>query len=302
MPKTFAAADIGSNTAHLLVAATNGELVMRVDNMNEWIALGEAVARTGSIPKDMVEQLLTAIKEFKRTAAAEQAESLYVFATEAMRAASNHRQILKRVKESTGVTVELISPRREAELSLRGAMLDCRHLRMDALIEVGGGSAQIGVVEKNQLSEEESLGLGTGRLIAEAGIIYPCPDYVLAAADNYIEATLKTGAIQHQAKLAVASGGVARGIWRALHPDGEKMISREEVEYMIWATSRLSVDRIITRFNVKPKRATTLLPGALVYRALMQRLGVQQIAISEFGVREGAVLELASGKVKGCAV
>ena len=98
---------------------------------------------------------------------------------------------------------------------------------------------------------------------------------------------------------AIVSGGVARGLWRAIHPDGDKKLAREEIDYLIWASERLSIERLIERFNVKPKRAGTLLPGALVYQALMEKFGLSEVMVSEFGVREGAILEMAKGKIKG---
>lgn len=293
MTRILAAADIGSNTAHLLVAATDGELVMRIDNYNEWIPLGEVVSKQGTIPKDIVQQLVLAVKEFKRMAGTKQAENLYVFATEGMRMARNHGQVLQKIHSETGIRVEIISPQREAELSLRGLMLDCRNLGVDVMFEVGGGSLQIGRVQRNELREKESLPLGTGRIIAESGLRNPCPDWALKAAIHYISTTLERSVLEPSANMAVASGGVGRGLWRALHPDGEKMLSYEEVDYMAWAASRLPVDRLIARFNVKQRRAGTLLPGALVYRALMERFGVREMAISEFGIREGAILEAA---------
>ncbi|AIE87704.1 hypothetical protein [Fimbriimonas ginsengisoli] len=298
MTRTFAAADIGSNTAHLLVAQTDGELVMRVDNFNEWIPLGEVVARQRKIPKELVAQLIAAVREFRRVAAARQAESLYLFATEGMRAAENHDAVINKITAETGVKIDLISPHREAELSLRGTLLDTRHYGVDLMFEVGGGSAQIGRVIRNTLLETESLALGTGRIIAESGLRNPCPDYALHAAENYIEAALDHGSLGGAARRAVASGGVARGLWRALHPDNEKVLLLEEIEYVVWATCRLPVDRIAVRFGVKSKRAGTLLPGALVYRALMKRFGVREVVVSEFGIREGAILEMAEGKIE----
>jgi exopolyphosphatase / guanosine-5'-triphosphate,3'-diphosphate pyrophosphatase len=297
--RVFAAADIGSNTAHLLVAATDGELVTRVDNYNEWIGLGEIVARKGEVPRDNVEQLIGTMTEFRRMAKASRANGLYVFATEAIRKARNSEAVLKKVQSESGVRVEVIPPRREAELSLRGIGLDTRNLGPDVLFEVGGGSAQIGRIAKGGFVEEESLPLGTGRVIAESGLVYPTPDLARRAAETYIARTLERGTIVGDAGLAVACGGVARGLWRALHPDGEKTITREEIEYLVWATGRLSVDRIVSRFSVKSKRGATLLPGALVYRALMDRFGLSQIFVSEFGIREGAILEMAGGRPLG---
>lgn len=298
MVRTFAAADIGSNTAHLLVAATDGELVMRVDNLNEWIPLGEVVTRQGEIPKDVIEMLILAMKEFKRVASSKKVSGFYVFATEGTRMARNHLAVLEKIQKETGVRVEVISPAREAELSFRGTQLDTRNLGAKILFEVGGGSAQIAVIEEDRILEQVSLPLGTGRVIAETGIANPCPEYALKAADNYIKRRLQECPVKQTSKLAVISGGVGRGLWRALHPDGEKVLSRYEIEYLRKSVQNLSIDRIVSRFNVKGKRAGTLLPGSLVYLALMDHFGVEECVVSEFGVREGAILELAMGRIK----
>ena len=302
MTRIFAAADIGSNTAHLLVAATDGELVMRIDNYNEWIGLGELVARKGEVPKEQTEQLVQTMSEFRRVAKSRGASALYVFATEAIRKARNADSVLKKIAQESGVKVEIIPPDREAELSLRGIGLDTRNLGADLMFEVGGGSVQVGRIGKKGFSEEQSLPLGTGRVIAESGLVYPTPEHAQRAARTYIERTLERLTLEPKGSLAVVTGGVARGLWRVLHPDGDKAIVREELDYLIWAASRLPIDRMVSRFSVKSKRASTLLPGAMVYRALMDRFGLDSIVVSEFGIREGAILEMAGGKNAGGAV
>ena len=298
MVRTFAAADIGSNTAHLLVAATDGELVMRVDNLNEWIPLGEVVGRLGEIPRDVMELLTLAVKEFKRIATSKKVDGFYVFATEGTRLAKNHTEVVEKIYKDTGVRVEIISPAMEAQLSYRGTQLDTRNLGAKILFEVGGGSAQIALIEDETIVQQVSLPIGTGRLIAETGLANPCSEYSLVAANNYLTRKLQDCPITAKCKLAVASGGVGRGLWRALHPDGEKLISKFEEEYLRKSVQSLSSDRIASRFGVKSKRAGTLLPGSLVYLALMEHFGVETCIVSEFGVREGAILEMAAGRIK----
>src|SRR5690349_1388194 len=254
MARILAAADIGSNTAHLLVAATDGDIVMRIDNLNEWIQLGEIVARQGEIPKEQTEQLVGALKEFRKVAAAKGAGAIYVFATEAMRVAKNHSSVLKRIKTETGIEVEIIPPQREADFGFLGVRLDTREVEPDLMFEVGGGSAQLALVTSKEICEEYSLPLGTGKIIAEAGLQNPCPTDAKKQARDYIHEALESCEIRPMPNMtAIASGGVARGLWRALHPDGDKKLAREEIDYLIWATERLSVERIIERFNVKPK-------------------------------------------------
>jgi exopolyphosphatase/guanosine-5'-triphosphate,3'-diphosphate pyrophosphatase len=158
------------------------------------------------------------------------------------------------------------------------------------------------VVSKGSFIQEDSLPLGTGRVLVECGLRSPCSNVAKRAAESYIEATLESSVIEPRTGVAVVCGGVARGLWRALHPDGEKLLAIEEIEYMAWVAARLPIDRIITRFGVKTRRAGTLLPGALIYRALMRRFGLNEIIVSEFGIREGAVLGMASGEIIGCPV
>lgn len=298
MARILATADIGSNTVHLLVAATDGELVTRLDNLSEWVGLGEVVARSGYISNERIEHLLQALKECRRVAQSRKAESLYVFATEAMRSARNYEAVLHKIDMDTGIKVKVIEPRREAELSLKGSQLDVEGASPEIFFEVGGGSAQIAMIKKGKVAEHVSLPIGTGRVIAQSGLQNPCPEAARKLAEDYVREAL--GAVdlpKESTPIAVASGGVARGLMRAIHPDGEKSVFREELDYIEWSTARLSADRIGSRFGVKQRRAQTLLPGSIVYRALMDKFEVSEITVSEFGVREGAILEMARGKI-----
>jgi exopolyphosphatase/guanosine-5'-triphosphate,3'-diphosphate pyrophosphatase len=100
----------------------------------------------------------------------------------------------------------------------------------------------------------------------------------------------------------VASGGVARGIWRALHPDGDPNVAVRELEYIEWACSKLSTKQIVQRFRVKEQRAETLYAGSVLYRLLMERLQHRSMRVSTFGVREGAVLMMHEGAIVGAAL
>ena len=298
MARILATADIGSNTVHLLVAATDGELVTRIDNLSEWVGLGEVVARSGFISSERVEHLLQALKECRRVAQSRKAESLYVFATEAVRAAKNHDAVLQKIQSETGIKVDIITPKREVELSFAGSNLDVDGGNPELFFEVGGGSAQIALIKKGNLEMHYSLPLGTGKVIAQSGLKNPCDERAIRDAQKYISEILKPIVPPKQSDaMAVASGGVMRGLWRAIHPDGEKTLYARELDYLEWSTARLTLDRIGSRFGVKQRRAQTLLPGALVYRSLMDKFGASEITVSEFGVREGAILEMAKGKM-----
>jgi len=292
MGRILAAADIGSNTVHLLVGETDGHTVRRLVNVSEWLSLGEIVSRTKKIPAAESDRLLSTLKQFQDAAKLQKAEKMYVFATEAMRVAENHEAVLERIKKNLKIKVDLIAPDREAELSWRGVQIDSDGISPAALIEIGGGSAQVALCEGDKVIRDLSIAMGTGRLIAQTRLSYPCYPNEVQLLHGMIDKLVDPVTELLGARRAVASGGVARGIWRAIHPDSDREIHIEELRYIEWVCQRLTPERIALRFNVRAKRAQTLLPGAIAFQKLLTALNLDTMTISEHGVREGALLEM----------
>ncbi|MGI8924337.1 MAG: hypothetical protein ACR2HJ_09930 [Fimbriimonadales bacterium] len=298
MSGTFATADIGSNTVHMLIAQTDGRAVVRLDNDSQWLGLGEMVANTGVIDKAKTQELVTALSSFRKLAAARKASQLYVFATEAVRRAKNHNETLTFIRSKSGVNVQIVSPEREAELAIRGAMLDSYGEMPTTFFDVGGGSAQVVRIDGSARTDFHSLPLGTGTLRANAQLEdRPNPDSIKRL-DRIIEKTLAPVEGHSPSKRLVGCGGVARGLVRALHPDGDRWIHRYELDYLQTSLANLSSTEVSRRFDISPTRASSLLPGVAVISKLMGTVGIDKILVSEFGIREGAILGLAEGSIE----
>lgn len=291
MARLLAAADIGSNTAHLLVAMASKKRFRRLVNDSEWLSLGEVVSRHGHIPADVAADLLTTLAEFLATTRRLGVEEIYVFATEAMRRAENHEAILEAIRRELGLTVDLISPQREAELGLKGVLCDLGREKPLLMAETGGGSLQIISWDGHRMGVDHNLPLGTGLLLVESGVGQPAAPDEVEKLEALIGQTLARLPRLENFPL-VASGGVARGIWRALHPDGERTIQIQELEHLQWSTARLTIPQIVARYGVKARRAETLLPAAILYRMLLTHLGQTSMQVSVYGVREGAIVEM----------
>lgn len=279
--------------------------VTRIADTNEWLSLGEIVTRTGSIPLELEDLIIKTFQAFQRLSRLHRASHLYMFATEAMRKASNGQQVLADLAKK-GIAIDLIDGRREAEFGLRGAWLDCNKETDNLLmVETGGGSAQVAFAKvtegRPEIVDERSLPLGTGALIGKLGLTQPANKLQIKELREAVREELAP-VFEGRTNLGpiIGVGGVARGVWRALHPDGNRRIHAQELDYLIWATSRLTEAEITARFNVKLRRALTLLPGAVVYRTILECTGRDQLRISRFGVREGAILEMAEGRLKPC--
>lgn len=300
MGRVLSAVDIGSNTVHLLVANSDEGSIHRLTDQNEWLNLGEVVAKDGEIPLALQDQLIDTLEAYRVLAKADGADQFYVFATEAMRVAKNSKKVLKRIRVEVGIEVELVSGQREAELCLSGVMVDCDGADEMIVAEVGGGSAQVGFASNGELIDDASLPLGTGTLGAKFNVTYPCREDKVRELTKAIRKELVRAAPHTSVEQVTASGGVARGIWRALHADSDREIAIPELEYLIWATQRLTLEQIQSRFQVKPRRAATLLLGSIIYLEILKRYKSERMLVSRFGVREGAVLQMADGRIQGC--
>ncbi|MEO7453947.1 MAG: hypothetical protein ABIV13_04205 [Fimbriimonadales bacterium] len=301
-PGVYAAADIGSNTVHLLVAQTDGRGVVRLDNQSFWLGLGEEVATTGEISKEKQRELTAALESFKKISASRKTQAMYVFGTEAVRRAGNHKEVLTSIRQKTGIEVDVISSNREAELAVKGAMLDSFGEMPTAFFDIGGGSAQIARIEASGITRLHSLALGTGTVSVNLELGDPVSPAGYERLQRALNEQLEPLQDLQPVQRLVGGGGVARGILRSLHPDKDRLIERYEIDYLEKTARKFGSPKLSKRLRVSGARAKTLFPGVSVIRKLMDVLDCGHIVISEFGIREGAVLELAEGSLKQAAI
>jgi exopolyphosphatase / guanosine-5'-triphosphate,3'-diphosphate pyrophosphatase len=264
----------------------------RLVNQSEWLSLGEVVSREGVIPPAKVKELMETMGRFRALLDEYKVEASSFFATEAMRKAANHDEILEMIKSQIGIEMNVISPLREAELSYRSSQMDCVGEEPMLMVEAGGGSVQIAYCVDGKIERLTSLPIGSGTLKARSLMEQPPLEYSLNKAVEIIEFECDVLSDYPSVKRIVACGGVARGLWRAMHPDGAKSLHVTELDFLAWDCSRLDTEVIVDRYDVKINRARTLLAGSLVLRHVMGLFGISEAQVSQYGVREGAILEL----------
>src|SRR5579859_7994294 len=121
--------DVGSNTIRLLVARLGDAALEPILDQSEFVRLGREVDRTGRLQEDRQQVGVRTIGELALQARINGADGVRAIATSAVRDAENGPEFVQRVKDATGVEIEIISGEREAELTYRGAVLglDVRH-------------------------------------------------------------------------------------------------------------------------------------------------------------------------------
>ncbi|HRO99890.1 MAG TPA: hypothetical protein PLN54_10690, partial [Flavobacteriales bacterium] len=167
---TYAAIDIGSNAVRLLV----GEVIEREDHpvvkkqtlVRVPIRLGEDVFDSGAISKAKRDYLIKSLKAFRLLTEVYGVRYMRCCATSAMREATNSVEVLDRVEMESGVHIEVINGRLEADLIVNTFWTqDLLKDRSYLYIDVGGGSTELTWLEQGRRAKSASFKVGTVRTL-----------------------------------------------------------------------------------------------------------------------------------------
>lgn len=140
----YAALDLGTNNCRLLVARSAGPSFRVVDAFSRIVRLGEGLTATGALSAQAMARTLDALKICAGKIAARNIAGGRYVATEACRQAANCDMFLARVREETGLDIEIISSAEEARLVVAGCapLLNSR-IPYAIVFDIGGGSTEI---------------------------------------------------------------------------------------------------------------------------------------------------------------
>ena len=146
--QAFAALDLGTNNCRLLIARPSGEHFTVIDAFSRVVRLGEDLAATGRLSEAAMDRALGALHICAEKLRRRNVHLARSVATEACRRADNGEAFIARVREETGIALDIISAQEEARL----AVLGCHILLEDGqgpavVFDIGGGSTELVLIE-----------------------------------------------------------------------------------------------------------------------------------------------------------
>ncbi len=151
----YAALDLGTNNCRLLIARAAEDGFTVVDAFSRVVRLGEGLNSTGKISEEAMDRAIEAL-----TVCADKLKRRNVVlarsvATEACRQAVNGAQFIERVRQETGIVLDVISPKEEARLAVMGCHALLEAGEGPALIfDIGGGSTEVVLVATDGVMPE----------------------------------------------------------------------------------------------------------------------------------------------------
>ena len=311
------ALDVGTNTVLMLVAETTPDGgARRVIDLSRITRLGQGVDQNHRLDPQAALRTLDTIAEFVEQARAAGAEKIVAAGTATLRDAADGEDFIRRVRERTGVELEIISGETEAWLSYLAVM---HGLRLDPsqrllIIDIGGGSTEFiragghateFINAQSAKLQMASLQIGSVRLTER--IIHHDPPTPREAADLRlaIDAELTSLGWKLETDLLVGIAGtvttvcaVALGM-ETYDPDRVHgyRLSRTEVERVLRLFGSMPLAERRKIKGLDPARADVIFAGTAILERVMSEAEVDSVTVSDQGVRWGLVWrELGAGQ------
>ncbi len=153
--KAYAALDLGTNNCRLLIAKPTSHSFRVIDSYSSVVRLGAGLTATGRLSDESMQAAVEAIKVCSDKMKAKSVKRWRCVATQACRQADNGQEFLTRVKDETGISLEVISPRVEARLAVMGCM-NLIDIDKDValVVDIGGGSTELSWVDVRKIREQ----------------------------------------------------------------------------------------------------------------------------------------------------
>ena len=299
--------DVGSNTVHLVVVDAHRGAHPTPMHDDRWVLkLAEHVGKDGKLSKAGEKALLNAVQQAKRQAADRKCDELLAFVTSAIREADNGAAVLRRVREQTGVDLQVVTGEDEARLTFLAVR---RWFGWSAgrvlVMDIGGGSLELAAGIDEDPEVALSVPLGAGRMTrqflpaAETG---GRPDLkALARLDEHAEEVLAPAGKELRSvgdpEFAVATSKTFRTLARlaGAAPYGAGLTVPRELTatgltQVIGFVSRIESAALAELEGVSVQRAHQVPAGAVVAQAAMRAVDVPFVRICPWALREGVIL------------
>lgn len=302
---TLAAIDVGTNSFHLIVVKLLDQKQFKLITKEKVVVrLGESPSTMKRLSDDAIDRGVEAMTLFKQIAALT-SSPIRAVATSAVREASNADEFIARVREETGIEIEVVSGFEEARLIYLGVMqaLPIYNERV-ALFDIGGGSTEFVIGEQGKISYANSFPVGairtTQRWFASEAVtreqVERCRLYIRGEIYHAVQ-EIRRGKVT----TAVASSGTAQTVASmALAMRGEEIpeslngvtVSYDEVRRVLDVVISAKSHRERAELpGVDPRRADILVAGCLLLEIILADCGFREYTISSYALREGVILD-----------
>ncbi|MDQ0067489.1 Ppx/GppA phosphatase family protein [Chryseobacterium lathyri] len=281
----IAAIDIGSNAARLLInevkVSNRKPEFIKLNLLRIPLRLGMDVFTMGMIGEEREKMVIDSMKIFSDLMKIYKVEHYRACATSAMRDASNGNEIIKQVKDTSGINIEIISGDEEATLIYENHVAEGLDKEFAYLyIDVGGGSTELTFYENGKMVYEKSFNIGTIRLLNN-----------LVTPENWQEMKdeIQKNIVSKRPVVAIGSGGNINKVFSMSKTKDGKPMTLSHLKKVYKEFNELSVEERMTKHNLREDRADVLVHALRIFNNVMSWSDISRIFVPKISVADGLI-------------
>lgn len=301
----IAVIDIGTNSIHMVLAEVLPDFSYKIlDRFKDMARLGNGAFATQRLTDEAIAKGLGVIRHLVTLTKNKGYERIIAVATSAVREAKNGGDFIDLVKEQTGLIVRVISGQEEARLIFLGIKNSVPMTEQPAIaVDVGGGSVELMVGNRDQLLHAKSLKLGAIRLADQFLKRTPPSDGMLRSLEELVNDQLKRTLDSFKTKRfdsVIATSGMAANLAEIIHLRRTNRplpqlnlatISLKDVKEIEQDLRHSTIKERLAIPGLDPKRVDTLFPATIVLRRLMELAGRDELILCDKAIREGVIYD-----------
>lgn len=284
----LAAIDIGSNAVRLLInyVETDRSVYFRkAAYVRAPIRLGEDVFTQGYVSDEKREKLSKAMQAFSFLLQTFDVRKCRACATSAMREAKNGQEIIKYILKESGIDIEIISGKEEAE-TIVGAGNMATFIdpgKSYLYVDVGGGSTEVSVYTNNKCVVSKSFPLGTVRIISGA---------VDKKENKFFKEWLKDIADTYRPTTVIGSGGNINKVYKLFSKKEKEPLHYNELNKLYDELDNISYEQRMKDFGLNTYRADVIMPAIKIFLTACKVCRIEEIIVPKIGLADGIIAQL----------
>lgn len=297
----IAVIDLGSNTIRMLIMKIySNQSYKMLDEVKEMVRLSEGMGDNMVLQPEPIKRTLHVLKLFKKIIESHKVDNVMAIATAAIRNASNQEELLRSIKTEVGIDFNVIAGEKEAYYGYLG-VINTIEIENCVIIDIGGGSTEIVLVENRKIKKSVSLPYGaivlTERFLEKDEVLQDKLTYL----EKYMVKRFKEIKWLEKAKglPVIGLGGTIRILAKM---DKNKIefplsslhnyhLTYKEVLYAYKEVMSKNLEERIKISGLNKERADIITGGLVPIKMLMEYIDSQNLVISGNGVREGVFYE-----------
>jgi exopolyphosphatase/guanosine-5'-triphosphate,3'-diphosphate pyrophosphatase len=305
-PEIVAGLDIGTLTCRLLIAKLSpvGNLI-ELKSDRRILRLGQGVDQDRMLRADAMECVIMTLKEWRHVIEECHADAITAVATSAVRDAGNREEFLNRIKREVGFEVEVITGEEEARRTILGIRSGLPPGVADVLaLDIGGGSTEFILDRQGKPPMVRSTDVGVVRL-SERILRHEPPtlDEISQARDWVRKATARAAweMLGHAAITLVGTAGTITSLAAMaqqlpayeparIHNHTLTLETVKKLEHQLLGRRK---DQRRGMPGLEPGREEVIAAGTLILTTIMELFGYHELLVSDLGLREGVLIDLA---------